>query len=153
LAIDLACKDLSCDMEHLPEFIQHHPYYVALIVAAAVAVLVYELRHRAQHSGAIGAQDAIRLMNQGAAVLDVRPAAAFAAGHISGARSLPPEELDKAGTLLKRYKDRPVIVYCERGVSAAATVRNLGTLGFSRVFNLRGGLSSWRAENLPVVTD
>jgi rhodanese-related sulfurtransferase len=140
-------------MDHLPEFILHHPYYVALIVAAAVAVLVSELRHRAHHSGAIGAQDAIRLMNQGAAVLDVRPAAAFAAGHISGARSLPPEDIDKAGALLKRYKDRPVIVYCERGVSAATTVRSLGTLGFSRVFNLRGGLSSWRAENLPVVTD
>jgi len=52
-------------MEHLPEFIRHHPFYVALIVAAAVAVLVYELRQRAHHSGAIGAQDAIRLMNQG----------------------------------------------------------------------------------------
>jgi rhodanese-related sulfurtransferase len=118
-----------------------------------VAVLVYELRQRAHHSGAIGAQDAIRLMNQGAAVVDVRPAAAFAAGHISGARSLPPEELDKAGVVLKRYKDRPVIVYCERGISAATTVRNLGALGFSRVFSLRGGLSGWRAENLPVVTD
>jgi len=140
-------------MEHLPEFILHHPFYVALILAAATVVLVYELRHRARHSGAIGAQDAIRLMNQGAAVLDVRPATAYAAGHISGARSLPPEEVAKAGDLLKRYKDRPVIVYCDRGISAASTVRSLAALGFSRVFNLRGGLTSWRAENLPVVTD
>jgi rhodanese-related sulfurtransferase len=140
-------------MEHLPEFILHHPFYVALIVAAAVAVLVYELRHRAQHSGAIGSQDAIRLMNQGAAVLDVRPAADFAAGHISGARSLPPEDAAKAGDMLKRYKDRPVIVYCDRGITAASTVRNLAALGFSKVFNLRGGLSGWRADNLPIVTD
>ena len=26
-----------------------------------------------------------------------------------------------------------------------------GALGFSKVFNLRGGLSAWRSENLPVV--
>jgi rhodanese-related sulfurtransferase len=140
-------------MEHLPEFIMHHPFYVALIVVAAVAVLVYELRHRAHHSGAIGAQDTIRFMNQGAAVLDVRPAASFAAGHIAGARSLPPEEAARAPDLLKRYKDRPVIVYCERGTAAATTVRNLAAQGFNKVYSLRGGIASWRAENLPVVTD
>jgi rhodanese-related sulfurtransferase len=140
-------------MEHLPEFIARHPFYVALIVAAAVAVLVYELRHRAHHSAAIGAQDAIRFMNQGAAVLDVRPAAAFAAGHITGARSLPPEEAARAGEVLKRYKDRPVIVYCDRGTSAATTVRNLAAQGFNKVYSLRGGIAGWRAEHLPVVTD
>jgi rhodanese-related sulfurtransferase len=71
----------------------------------------------------------------------------------SGARSLPPEESARAAEVLKRYKDRPVIVYCDRGTSAAATVRDLASQGFSKVFNLRGGISTWRTENLPLVTD
>jgi rhodanese-related sulfurtransferase len=29
-------------------------------------------------------------------------------------------------------------------------VRQLAAQGFTKAFNLRGGLSAWRAENLPV---
>jgi rhodanese-related sulfurtransferase len=92
-------------------------------------------------------------MNQGAALLDVRATEEFAAGHIRGARSLPLERLADGVDTLKRYKDKPIIVYCERGVGAAAAMRQLAQLGFGKVVNLRGGLSAWRAEQLPVARD
>lgn len=138
-------------MNQLMPFATHHPIQVAMLVVTAIAVLVYELRLRAQSSGTISAQDAVRLMNQGAAVLDVRGPEAWAAGHIGNARALPADGLAAVAESLKRYKDKPVIVYCERGVSANAAVRELTRLGFSKVFNLRGGISGWRSENLPVV--
>jgi rhodanese-related sulfurtransferase len=140
-------------MGQLLEYASHHPWLISLAVAAGAAVLVYELRARAANAAAIGPQDAVRLMNQGATVLDVRSAEAFATGHIRGARHLPPDQLGSAGVAMKRLKERPVVVYCERGSSAAGAVRQLAQQGFSKVFNLRGGVAAWRAENLPLARD
>jgi rhodanese-related sulfurtransferase len=41
-------------------------------------------------------------------------------------------------------------VYCDSGSLGAAAARQLIAQGFTKAFNLRGGLSQWRAENLPL---
>ena len=64
-------------MDRLTEYAGHHPWLAGLAVAAALAVLVYELRLRAQSFAALPPQEAIRLMNQGATVLDLRAQQAF----------------------------------------------------------------------------
>ena len=140
-------------MQRLLEYAAHHQGLTLLAVAAALAVLVYELRERARGAGAISPQDTVRLMNQGAALLDVRGAEAFAAGHIRGARNLPADRLAEDLDGLKRFKDKPVVVYCDRGVTAPAVLRQLASSGFSKVVSLRGGLNAWRAEQLPVARD
>ncbi len=140
-------------MQRLLEYAARHQALSLLAVAALIAVAIYELRERAQRAGAVSPQDAVRLMNQGAALLDVRATEEYAAGHIRGARSLPLERLADGLEGLKRYKDKPVIIYCERGARAAAAMRQLAQQGFGRVVNLRGGLSAWRAEQLPVARD
>ncbi len=140
-------------MQRLLEYATHHQPLALFAVAAATAVLMYELRERARGVGAIGAQDVVRLMNQGAIVLDVRSAEDYAAGHIRGARSVPSAQLADSLDSIKRYKDKPVVVYCEQGVSAAGAMRTLAQQGFARVVNLRGGLRAWRAEHLPVARD
>ena len=42
------------------------------------------------------------------------------------------------------------VVYCDQGVRGAAAVRQLHAQGFTQVFNLKGGLSAWRTESLPL---
>ncbi len=76
-------------MDRLIEYIGHHPLLVAAAVVAALIVLAYEYYLRMQGRSAISAQELIRLMNQGALVLDIRPMDEFAAGHIGGARHCP----------------------------------------------------------------
>jgi rhodanese-related sulfurtransferase len=137
-------------MDRLLEYSGHHPWLVALALAAAVAVLVYELRLRMQSAGALAPQEAIRLMNQGATVLDVRPQAAYAEGHINGARHFDADQILNASETLKRYKERPLIIVCDRGTVGAAAVRTLNRQGFTKVFNLRGGVTAWRSQNLPL---
>jgi len=140
-------------MQRLLEYASKHPGLAVLAVGAALLVLVYELRERARAAGAVSPQDAVRLMNHGATVLDLRSAEAFGAGHIGGARHLPPERLGHAIDGMKRLKDRTIIVYGERGESAAGAMRSLQQQGFSQVVSLRGGLSAWRAEHMPVTRD
>jgi rhodanese-related sulfurtransferase len=137
-------------MERLIEYAGNHPWLVSLAVAAALAVLAYEINARRDSFAAASPQDVIRLMNGGALVLDIRSAEQFAEGHIGGARRMDSHEILKAADTLKKYKEKPVVVCCETGSLGAAAVRTLTTQGFSKAVNLRGGLANWRSENLPL---
>lgn len=137
-------------MDQLLQYSSHHGVATAAVVITALAVLSYELYLRLQNAAAVGPQEAIRLMNQGATVLDIRTQQAFAEGHINGARHFEAEKILSAADSLKRYKERPLIVYCDRGTLAPAAVRTLARQGFTKVVNLRGGLAAWRSQNLPL---
>jgi rhodanese-related sulfurtransferase len=137
-------------MARLIEYITHHPLLAAALLLALIIVIANESRLRATAFAAISSHELIRLMNQGALVLDIRKAEEFALGHVKGAKQLPSDQILTAGDSLKRYKDKPVIVIDESGSLSAAAVRQLNTQGFTKAFSLRGGFAGWRAENLPV---
>jgi rhodanese-related sulfurtransferase len=137
-------------MERLIEYVTRHPLMAGAVVLALVIVLTYESRIRATAFAAISSQDLIRLMNQGALVLDIRKPDDFAAGHVNGAKQLPSDQILTAGENFKRFKEKPVVVYDESGSLSAAAVRQLNSQGFTKAFSLRGGFAGWRAENLPV---
>lgn len=138
-------------MRQLIEFAGNHPYLVSGALLVLVVLIVSELRTRIQDFAAIAPNDAIRLMNQGGLVIDVRDRAQFDAGHIGDARNIQPANLAGSAEQLKKFRDKPVIVCCDSGMQGGAATRELGKLGFSKVFNLRGGLGAWRQENLPLV--
>jgi rhodanese-related sulfurtransferase len=137
-------------MERLIEYVTHHPLSAGAVVLALIVVVTFESRLRNVGQAAISAQDLIRLMNQGALVLDIRKPEEFAAGHVNGAKHLSSEQILTAGDTFRRFKEKPVVVYCESGSLAAAAVRQLNTQGFTKAFSLRGGFAAWRTENLPV---
>jgi rhodanese-related sulfurtransferase len=137
-------------MDRLLEYTRNHPLLVGLALLLALAVLAFEWRKRGQDYAAVQPQEAIRLMNQGAHVIDLRDAQAFAAGHVTGAKQLTADQLANAADSLKKYKEKVVLLYCENGAMAADLARKLHAGGFTRVFNLRGGLATWRADGLPL---
>ena len=137
-------------MERLLEYIQNHPFLVSLTLAMVVAVLVFEMRHRGRTVSSVQPQEAIRLMNQGAQVVDLRNREAFSGGHVTGARHLDPGEHDKAADILKKYREKVLVLVCDDGNRAARVTSQLHAGGFTKVFNLRGGLAAWRAEGLPL---
>ena len=132
------------------EFLSHHPWLGTATAVLAAIVLVYEMRARSESAVGVSPQELIRLMNQGALVLDLRPAEQFQAGHLSGARHMDSGLLASAGDTLKKHKEKAVVVYDDSGSVGAAAVRQLAAQGFTRAFMLRGGLAAWRADNLPL---
>lgn len=138
-------------MNRLADYIVHHPYLVTATLALAVAATFVELRQRGRGSAAVGPGDAVRLVNGGGLALDIRAKDEFEAGHIIDARNLPSTELATAAETLKKYREKPVLVYCDNGIASAAAARTLKGQGFAKVVTLRGGLNSWRQENFPVV--
>ena len=137
-------------MDRLAEYIQVNHWLVAATVVVLVLVIVFEIRARVESFAAISPQDAIRLMNRGAVVIDLRPAEQYAAGHLSGARRMDGEQILKAADTLKKYKQKPLIIYDESGSLGTSAARQLKAQGFTQAFNLRGGLSAWRSDNLPL---
>ena len=137
-------------MQRLFEFIGHHPYLAGGAVLAAAAVAFYEIRERIQAFAALSATQAVRLMNQGALVIDLRPKESYDAGHIGDARNVPVAELASQAESLKKWRDKNVITYCDSGVNGASGARTLMKLGFTKVFNLHGGLNAWVKDNLPL---
>ena len=140
-------------MERLLEYAARHPLLFGGMVVLALAVAAYEYSKARSGGQSVGPTDAVRLMNQGALLVDVRSAAEFDAGHIIDARHIPHDDVAGAAETLKRFKDKVVITCCESGLRSAAAARTLRTQGFSKVVNLRGGLQGWRAENLPLVRE
>jgi rhodanese-related sulfurtransferase/predicted transcriptional regulator len=95
------------------------------------------------------AELAARLKRREVLVLDVRPAAEYAAGHIAGARSVPIAELRRQLRALP--KGGEVVAYC-RGpycVYADDAVRELNRRGF-RARRLIDGFPEWKRAGLPV---
>lgn len=101
----------------------------------------------------IGRDELARRMKHGEVVLlDVRPAAEFAAGHITGARSMPISELRRHLRALP--KDADVVAYC-RGpycVYADDAVRELKRKGFD-ARRLVDGFPEWKRAGLPVAAE
>jgi rhodanese-related sulfurtransferase len=137
-------------MDRLAQYIHVNHWLVAATVLVLVVVIVFEFRARAESFSAISPQDAIRLMNRGAVVIDLRAAEPYAAGHLAGARRMDGEQVLKAGETLKKYLQKPLIVYDESGSLGTSAARQLKAQGFTQAFNLRGGLTAWRADNLPL---
>ena len=138
-------------MQRLLEYIGHHPFLAGAAVLAALVVIAVELKERLQKFAALSSAQAVRLMNQGALIIDLRPQEAFEAGHIGEARNVPGAELESQAESLKKWRDRTVITYCDSGANGAGAARALAKLGFTKVFNLDGGLNAWIKDNLPVI--
>jgi rhodanese-related sulfurtransferase len=91
-------------------------------------------------------QDAVRLIDAGATLLDVREPAEWAAGHSPSAQHLPladvtPEKVPSAGI---------VVIVCRSGARSARAATMLARAGID-VRNLTGGMAAWAGAGLPVV--
>jgi rhodanese-related sulfurtransferase len=77
------------------------------------------------------------LLNNGAALLDVRTRGEYASGHAKNSINIPLDELDKS--LQQLDKEQNIIVVCASGMRSSQAVRIMKQNGFTNSYN--GG--SW----------
>ena len=126
--------------------------FIFLLLAAAVFSLA-----RMAGSRGIGRVDALAAKDMvekdGAVVIDVRTPREFREGHIQGAVLMPLARFGEGIGGLAPFKERPVLVYCVSGSRSMAACRMLRRNGFTRVFNLRGGIYAWAQRGFDAVKD
>jgi rhodanese-related sulfurtransferase len=137
-------------MAQLSEFAANHVWLMTGLAVAWAAVMFYELRLRTQGATHVSAADAVRLINKGALVVDVRKPEEFQTGHIVNARNVPVERVQQ-GDEINKKKDKILLAVCADGSTSGRAAGHLRKSGYENAFSLKGGLAGWRADNLPLV--
>jgi rhodanese-related sulfurtransferase len=138
-------------MDRLLDYSINHPLLAGGLVVMTLVVAGYEMRQRGVSSSVVAPNEAIRLMNSGATLIDLRSPNQFKDGHIAGARNLPGDQLAADPKAFAKLADKTVVLYCDDGATTGAALRTLARAGVKNALSLRGGLSAWKQENLPVV--
>jgi rhodanese-related sulfurtransferase len=95
----------------------------------------------------VSREEARKLIDEGAQLVDVRADHEWDAGHIGGARHVPlPELPQRTGEI---DKDRPVVVYCRGGNRSSMATAALNEAGYDAV-KLSEGIVGWDGEDLPL---
>lgn len=136
-------------MAQFIEFVGNHWILATLWVGLVIALVL----HRSRSAGeALSCQQAVMLINRSDAVLlDIREKKDFDAGHIVDSVHIPMSKLGSRVSELEKHKAKPVIVACRLGQQSTDAVKILKSAGFENVMRLSGGITEWRADNLPLV--
>ncbi len=100
----------------------------------------------------VNATEALQIQNnKDALVLDVRSSQEYAGGHLKSAKLIPVGELTNRLNEISSYKDKTVLVYCHSGNRSTMASQVLKKNGFTKVNNLRGGITAWSSSGNKIV--
>lgn len=132
------------------DFFKQNVLLIGLAIGSGLALLWPMLNRSSAVATVLSVTEAVVLMNRKSAlVLDVREADEFAQGHLQGARNIPLSQLDARSKELEKFRDKPVLIVCQRGSRASKASRLLKAQNFSALNVLKGGMQAWQEANMP----
>ena len=91
----------------------------------------------------IDSNKAMEIINsEGAVIIDVREDDEFNKGHIVNAINIPLSEISE----INYDKETNIILYCATGVRSSEAAKELEKMGYTKIYNLDGGLLNWGFE-------
>ncbi len=122
-----------------------------LFIALLIAIVAVEYFDSGRGTRKLSTQEAIRLMNHPKSLLlDLRDYIQFEKGYIQGAKQIALDALQhKAHEHIKK-KETPVLLVDAGEQRALKMASHLKKQGFSEVHVLKGGIETWKKENLPL---
>ena len=93
-------------------------------------------------------EDAVAEVGDRALLIDVREPDEYARGHLPNSRLLPLRDLVSAVEDLPR--DRPIFLVSRSGRRSTRAMRLFVDVGYEEIFNLKGGVLSWKARGRPL---
>jgi len=123
-----------------------------LISLLFALIAIFAMITRKNNGLPIVTNDLVQMMNQEQAVLiDIRATNDFNQAHIYGAINIPHNKLADRISELEKFKAKTLVITDQMGQHAGAVGAMLSKQGY-QVRRLSGGLSSWRQDNLPLVS-
>lgn len=88
-------------------------------------------------------------------IIDVREKEEFENknGHINESIHIPMRKLIHIPELLKEFKNRNFLIVCSHGRRSKNVIRFLSYLGYKNLYNLDGGLLSWKKRGYPLLNN
>lgn len=140
-------------MDRYIEFVTNHwMLFTALGVVTFLLLqdLIGSALSRFESVSPLGA--VTQMNNADTVVIDVSEINEYQKGHIKEAINAPFGKFDENSQKLLQYKDSPVIVVCQTGMRSTPACKKLTQMGFEQIYNLTGGMQSWKENNLPFET-
>ena len=81
-------------------------------------------------------------------LIDVRTPEEFKGNHLKGAQNICVTRDDFKEKVKMLDKNKPVYVYCNRGGQSAQAAIALKELGFTKIYDLEGGILLWEENKL-----
>mgnify|MGYP001549244336 CR=1 FL=1 len=135
----------------LMEYISNHPFLVIALVVVVVMVIANEAAMFTTGGTSLIPQMAVNLYNQKDALfIDTRSDADYDKGHIADAVHFPASYAEERLDTLEKHKQKPLILYSQNGMDIQSTIKLLKNNGFDEVYELKGGLSAWVSDNMPI---
>ena len=133
---------------NLIQFATNHYLLVGIFVVLLALLIAYQMQGGGR---SLSTGELTGLVNKDAGVvIDIRPVKDFAAGHIVGALNIPHDKLTARIAELEKHKAKTIILVDAMGQHAGTHARELVKAGYNAA-KLSGGVSSWKADNLPLV--
>lgn len=138
-------------MEVYFNFISNNPVLFILFFVILAFILFNEYKTITQKFKDISPQDAVFLINKDAFILDVRESSELSQGAIKNSKHINFSTVESSIDSIKKYSDKPTIVYCKSGIRSSTVSNILTKNDFQEVYSMKGGFEAWVQDNLPVV--
>jgi thioredoxin len=83
-------------------------------------------------------------------LIDVRTPGEYAGGSLMGAQNIDVRSNDFNERIETLDRNQPVFVYCLSGGRSANAAKQMVSMGFTDIYDLKGGIMSWKRVGLPV---
>ena len=86
-------------------------------------------------------------------LVDVRTSDEFNLEHIDHAQNIDFFDENFSNTIDKLDKDAPVFIYCRSGKRSGQSIVEFKKVGFTKIYELKGGILNWKSEGLEIIKE
>ena len=108
--------------------------------------VVNDAKSRVKETDVEGAR---KLIQSGAALIDVREDSEWEAGHAAGARHMGRGVIERDVVQTFPDKSTELVLYCGGGFRSALAADMLQKMGYSNVWSMDGGWKAWKDSGAP----
>jgi len=135
------------------EFVNLNIWWFAAFALVLNLLLMSIMQANVKGAPFVSALEMPQLQRAGKSVIiDVNETKHFDQSHIPNAINAPLNEISAENKALLKHKDKTAVIVCQTGSRSSAAAKCLIAIGFSDLHILRGGLTAWTKENLPVTS-
>jgi rhodanese-related sulfurtransferase len=126
-------------------------YLTVLVVVVVAAYFFYQTQQRSYAYGNVTVEEARKLITQNPTlkIVDVRLDTEFNESHIPGAINVC--VCDPDNLLRDLSPNDEILVYCRNGLRSSAALDFLNEHGYSKVYNMVGGIVAWKNAGYPTI--
>lgn len=77
-------------------------------------------------------------------IIDVRTPSEYQSGYIKGAQNINVQSNDFKSRIENFDKTKPIYIYCRSGARSSNAARIMEAIGFTKIYDLDGGILSWK---------